>query len=176
MITGDKKVFLLNEIWMLAVAGAFQRANIYALGIPEIEKQKFKNFLKKQVIEISDSYTSTVTSEQHILNIHKICQPSEFSTILNNGCLSFGSGQKLLNLYLKYLWSLSLIPEPPHFPVDRIIQEKLKIKTLFSWTKRDEFGETQYHEIIKAARDIAAKEFKTLAVLEMELFNRRSNS
>jgi hypothetical protein len=50
------------------------------------------------------------------------------------GKINFGIAQKMLNLYLKYMWSLGNIQEPPHFPVDRIIQIKL-IRT--SQTTRD---------------------------------------
>ena len=35
--------------------------------------------------------------------------------------MRFGTSQKAFNLYLKYLWRLGKIVEPPHCPIDEII-------------------------------------------------------
>jgi hypothetical protein len=46
----------------------------------------------------------------------------------------YGVAQKLLNLFLKYLWCLGTIAEPPHCPVDRIIIGKTCYKDK-NWTE-----------------------------------------
>lgn len=57
---------------------------------------------------------------------------------MRGGQFSFGVAQKLFNLALKFYWSLGLIAEPPHCPIDLLVQEKgLKLKQteIKSWTK-----------------------------------------
>lgn len=66
-----------------------------------------------------------------------------------------------------------LIP-PPHFPVDRIIQQKLKYKGLFPWTQMPD--EIEYLKIINFAKQVAAeKDFESIAGLELNLVTRRNN-
>lgn len=55
------------------------------------------------------------------------------------------------NLYLKYQWCLGNIHEPPHFPIDRIIQKKLKPKPIINWTEMN--TAEAYMEIIRAVSD-----------------------
>ena len=87
----------------------------------------------------------------------------------------------MLNLYLKYQWCLGNIKEPPHFPVDRIIQQKLngwaRAKgipqlELMHWTRFTD--EKHYLEVINLARSIAkldsSSKMLTPAQLELELF------
>jgi hypothetical protein len=63
---------------------------------------------------------------------------------LKNGSLDIGTSQKILNLYLKYLWCSRLIDfEPPHFPLDRMIQEGRTSK-IVSWTKEIKSYETYF--------------------------------
>ena len=98
--------------------------------------------------------------------------------------MNFGISQKMLNLYLKYQWCLGNIKEPPHFPVDRIIQEKLnqvaknnnlpKI-VIEAWTLFE--NETKYLHIIRFAEQVkntatSLKQF-SLPELELHLFDRR---
>jgi len=175
-----KREFILDEIWMLTINAAFQRASIYKSNATESAKFAFKKELKGKVNTISKSYiTGEVEEKEHIKNIQSIIAFSEqFKGILNNGKLNFGISQKILNLYLKYLWCLDVLKfPPPHFPVDRIIQGKLKINTPFPWTQMS--NEKEYGIVIERAKKILmTKEFenlKNLPELELFLFNRRSN-
>ena len=81
--------------------------------------------------------------------------------------------QKVFNLYLKFLWCLGFIAEPPHFPVDRIIQQKLKIKLIKPWTKFTSVDE--YMLVINHARELLGEKYKSLPELELELFNDRND-
>ena len=85
--------------------------------------------------------------------------------------------EEMLNLFLKCQWCLGNIKEPPHFPVDRIIQQKLneqaKLKglsklELLPWTQFKD--ETHYSKVINHAR---ALNITTPAKLELKLFQRR---
>ena len=112
-----KKQFLLNEIWNLSISGAFQRANVYDTGCKdEKSKNDCKKRLKKLIIEIAEQYKKEVDEKTHLENIQRVFEFTD--SCLTNGKLNFGVSQKLLNLYLKYLWCLEMIPTPPHFPIE----------------------------------------------------------
>lgn len=179
--------FIQNEIWMLTFGGAFQRANIYKKTASEVQKGYFKT-LTRGFIEnvLLESYKiGKISDEQHVENIKNISEySSNFSEIFQGGKINFGISQKLLNLYLKYMWSLGNIEEPPHFPIDRIIQGKLightrqlgiKPIALKPWTQFND--EKHYLEVINSARDliINSESFArhSLAELELLLFDRR---
>lgn len=175
-----KKTFINSEIWSLTIGGAFQRSNVYKLDVLEKDKKDFKFMLKGYIDNtIVPSYNKgNISDDVHIENIRSVQQyTSNFDKLLTNGQFNFGVSQKLLNLYLKYLWCLDIIPEPPHFPVDRIIQEKLKYKPIIAWTKIETSEE--YMSIINFARTkINPKnEFSTsLATIELHLFSRRNDA
>lgn len=172
----QKTDFLKDELWTLTIGAAFQRSNVYR-GIPkDFDKQAFKKSLRTFIqTEILPIYKNKVDDKLHIKTIKRICNFSKKQNVKMN----FGVSQKLLNLYLKYQWCLrDEMPEPPHFPVDRIIQQKLKIKNPFAWTKMED--ETKYLEVINIARNVLRENKhkecnNSLAQLELKLFNRRNN-
>ncbi|KVV16422.1 hypothetical protein [Flavobacterium sp. TAB 87] len=180
--------FIQNEIWILTFGGAFQRANIYiAKDLAEQKKSDFKKGIRAFIEStILDNYKTTLVSdENHIQNIKKVSDYSaNFSELFNNEKINFGIAQKMLNLYLKYRWSLGHIQSPPHFPVDRIIQELLnkelkaigiKGEELKAWTQFTD--EHHYIKVIKNARELILKKESfanhSLAELELSLFQRR---
>ncbi len=79
--------------------------------------------------------------------------------------------QKLLNLYLKYLWCMGHVAEPPHCPVDRIILAETTLRDRLNWTKIT--TREQYMSAINALRQVATAQGQSLAV--WELLNYRSN-
>ena len=175
-----KKEFLNNEIWILTFGGAFQRANIYKENFSEKIRTDFRKALRTKVESfVKKKYHQKVEQEQHIEIIKELVNFSYNLTIEGN-CIpiNFGVAQKLLNLYLKYLWCLEEIPTPPHFPVDRIIQEKL-IKILkdnkldclklLPWTQFED--DKHYKKVIESAKLITynVEEFKDLSLAELEL-------
>ncbi|PKG42831.1 hypothetical protein [Psychroflexus sp. MES1-P1E] len=119
-----------------------------------------------------------VSDEQHINKIKEVSEySSHFSELFNGGQINFGIAQKMLNLYLKYQWCLGNIAEPPHFPVDRIIQQKLNEQAklrgvpkleLLSWTQFKD--EIHYSKVINHARSL---KIVSTAQLELKLFKRR---
>ncbi len=170
----QKQQFILYEIWMLTVNASFQRANIYVPGTPEKDRQILREALKQHIMQTSKMYALPVNENQHLENIKSVITFSlPYKHMLQNASLSFGVSQKLLNLYLKYLWSLNIIPTPPHFPVDNIIQTALKIKNK-PWTQKH-FDEDAYMEVInEAAKQLGAK-YKNIAEWELANFKRRIN-
>jgi hypothetical protein len=172
MSSKNKQSFLHYEIWILSFGGAFQRSGVYS-NATEIERTKFRKELRTYIEDtILPQYKNAVSEEQHIANLLNIVEYStKFKNILNNGKLNLGISQKLLNLVLKYLWCLGEIKTPPHFPVDRIIQQKIKNKPLINWTGITQIEE--YLKIIRLAEVLAKKEKMSLAQWELESFSRR---
>lgn len=180
-ITTNKNNFLIDEIWLLTFGGAFQRSKVYTN--TKLDKTKFRNGLRSHIENlISMCYHKEVNAKEPLNNINTLITKS--IELVNP--INFGVAQKLLNLHLKYLWCLNKIPEPPHFPVDRRIQEKLNevakdnnISTIKieAWTK---FKDHQHYDtIIAMAKDISnkVKAFKDMspAQLELKLFKRQGS-
>lgn len=172
MNSNHKQTFLHYEIWILSFGGAFQRSGVYS-NATEIERNEFRKKLRDYIENnLLTQYKNAVSEEQHISNLLNIIEySSNFKDILNNGKLNLGISQKLLNLVLKYLWCLGDIATPSHFPVDRIIQEKIKNKPLINWTGLTKVEE--YLKIIRLAEALAKKENMSLAQWELENFSRR---
>jgi len=168
-----QQTFINTEIWILTFGGAFQRANIYADKVSEKQRKAFRDALILKVEkDLLPQYKNEVSEEKHIQNILEIVAYShEHTPILKPGQLYFGVAQKLLNLYLKYQWCLGNIAQPPHFPVDRIIQQKLKFKPIINWTSMK--SEEEYKSIINHAQDKIKETGLSLAEWELEEFARK---
>lgn len=173
-----KKEFIQDEFWMLTINAAFQRANVYTNSPSEEVRNYFKSELREYISNsLIPFYENTIVSEDtHIENIQLLSRYTEkYRDILREGKLNFGVCQKLLNLYLKYLWCIDEVKIPPHFPVDRIIQNELGISNPISWTKN--MGVDEYILIISFAKEMLSVHKKdNLAELELELFKRRNNN
>jgi hypothetical protein len=174
-----KEDFINKEIWMLTFGASFQRAYAYVESASNDTKIIFKSNTTVVVENMLAQYkTGEVSDEQHITNIKKLSNSTkQYSEIFNGGQINFGISQKMLNLYLKYQWCLGNIAEPPHFPVDRIIQQKLneqaKLKgfpklELLPWTQFKD--EIHYSKVINHARSL---KIVSPAQLELKLFKRR---
>lgn len=167
-----KKNFLDNEMWILTIGGAFQRANIYVKGTKvDKDRENFRSSLKSKVLELANRYVNKINEQDHLDNIEELILSCR-NDILNGGQLGFGPAQKLLNLYLKYEWCRGIIAEPPHCPVDRIVLSKLKQNPTPNWTMIKTPDE--YMELVQALKGEAKKHGKSLAEWELEIFNRRS--
>lgn len=168
----QKALFVNSEIWILVFGGAFQRANVYKENISENQRKEFREFLMAFVdAKILPQYKTVVDEDVHIQNIESlITHANQKAELLKENTFRFGVAQKIVNLFLKYHWCLGNIECPPHFPVDRIIQGKLKIP-IIPWTEMDEVG--QYRDIINFAKEKASAEGVSLAQWELQNFSRR---
>jgi hypothetical protein len=171
MTNNLKKNFIDDEIWILTFGGGFQRAKIYKKNTNDAEKKELRTYIKQYVRKLmKSSYAQKCpSSTTHSKNISTFSDDisKKFGKILDRGRFKIGIGQKILNLYLKYLWCLDIIPEPPHCPFDRIIISKLRLDV--SWTKLDNID--QYKNLVDVAKSKA--ESKSLAEWELEVFSRR---
>ena len=133
-----KVEFLNKEVWILSFGGAFQRANVYKRNINESLRKEFRKSIQFKIEEYVKKYYvhNSPTSDEHCDNLIEIKKWTDgnFSQILSKNEIKLGVVQKLLNLYLKYLWCLGKVCKPPHCPIDRIIISKLNIKNPPNWT------------------------------------------
>ena len=137
-MTDIKSDFLNKEIWILSFGGAFQRANVYKKNIDENLRKEFRKSIQIKIEEYVEKFYvhRSPNSNKHCNNLLEIKEwvDKNFSKILTKNEIKLGVIQKLLNLYLKYLWCLGKISKPPHCPIDRIIISKLNIKNPPNWT------------------------------------------
>lgn len=179
----SKKDFIHNEIRMLTFGAAFQRAGVYKTNAPEKKKVWMRNKMHSFMVNMLSQYQDKkkiVSDKQHIENLLALQLFSKnFNELFIDGQLPLGVIQKMFNLFLKYHWCLGNIGTPPHFPIDRIIQQRLYIKPLIAWTQMKEIDE--YMRIINHARDcmqdqefMGVSKAASLAELELKLFERRN--
>ncbi len=97
-----------------------------------------------------------MSEEQHIRHIKEISETltRDFGKALYEGRFRLGTSQKVLNLYLKYLWCLGDIPIPPHCPFDAGIIGRAGVK--LNWTELDD--ENEYMALVKRAKITAGEE------------------
>ncbi|TDK43478.1 hypothetical protein [Algoriphagus formosus] len=169
-IKQEQKEFLKEQLWSSTIRAATSRAgNIYKVGTTEEDKKSFKKALHEFVNEIIQNHYEAKTPDEptHLKNIKEL---KEYANRLEFVNFRYGHAQKVLNLYLKYLWCLGLVQEPPHFPVDRLIQQKMKIKNSSNWTK--DMDQDEYKKVIEEARAIAKREnCGSIAALELNFYN-----
>jgi hypothetical protein len=173
----EQKTFLKKELWTLTIGAAFGRASVYKDGNPNdyglsLEKQAFKTDLRAYIDQklLPQYQSSGISDEAHLSNIHSLCDFScSHGHLLTNAQLNFGVGQKMLNLWLKYLWCLGEIETPPHFPVDRRIQEIMKYPEITPWTQFQDHA--PYMAIIRYAREHFPK-YNSISEMELDLYER----
>lgn len=129
----EKEKFLRWQFFMLTISASFRRGNVYKKDVIEDKKKAFRKSLYFELNYMADNHESFKTQEALISSISFIMQQSKsYDQILQGQGLRFGTCQKLVNLYLKYLWCAGIITEPPpHFPLDRLIQRGSK---KINWT------------------------------------------
>ncbi|MCR9066173.1 MAG: hypothetical protein NXI00_19535 [Cytophagales bacterium] len=165
-------LFIKSEIWQLTIHGAYQRVKIFkdehSAGVIKV----FEDALRLEVLSLAeDQYKVTVSSEDHLENIQLLASYFQESEMLHEKVPAFAFAQKFLNLFLKNLWCLGEIAEPPHFPIDRSLQRFLGIASqdILSWTQID--TPEKYMYIINRAK--AMKGETTLADFELRLYNEK---
>jgi len=169
----EKKEFLNNEILSSSIFAGLTRNRIYKQKIDENDRIKFKNNLKHKLKEYGRGYKTKISDTEHIENIKRFSDgiSAEFGKILNGNRFRIGTSQKLLNLYLKYLWILGWISEPPHCPFDSIIIAELGLGAEIKFTKFD--SEEDYNSLVTAAAKKAKDAKLSIAQWELKVFNRR---
>ncbi len=170
----DKWEFVNNEILASSIFGGLTRGfAVYKSEVAEQDKKEFKNLLKQKLKEYALSYGKEVSSEQHTKNVEKFADEvsKESSEILTGGRFRIGRAQKVLNLYLKYLWVLGKIPKPPHCPFDSMVIVELGLDPEIKFTKLD--SEKDYKRLVMTAIQKAEDAKLSIAQWELKLWNQK---
>ena len=126
------------------------RNRVYSRAEIGNERTAFRSRFASMIRAAAEQYKQPVPDDQHCATIRTIADSlsTEFKPILRGGRLRYGTAQKMLNLYLKYLWRLARIVEPPHCPVDSVVLGAGGIAG--RWTESD--SEEEYRCWIKHLR------------------------
>ena len=162
--------FIKKIILGRTIQAAFQRGKVYPDGLSQKAKDDLKNSIKEELVRISGKYVNEVSEEKHLRNIEVLSQTitRKHKRKLKNGCLRIGTAQKLLNVFIKFLWCLGAAKEPKHCPIDRIVLRQIKSDR--KWTDLKSIKE--YKEIISEIRKHIHNE--TVARWEWTLWNRKA--
>jgi|SRR3989344_3181951 len=168
-----QKEFLHREFFAMAWSAASQHNKIYRKDkkVSENKKTEFHKFMREILNSISEGYKKEIDEKQHVGNINGLKDKIEknYDNLLKNSKITFGTCQKVLNVYLKYLWSLKEIATPPHCPIDSFVIKELRKKfSKISWTKIEE---RDYWDIIETIKEIAKGQ--SIAEWELIIFNDR---
>lgn len=152
------------------IQAAFQRGKVYKPNLKKQHKEEVKESIRGELRRLAQIYNGNITEEDHIRNIKNLSR--KISRIhrdkLRNGRLRIGTSQKLLNVYLKFLWCLDTVEEPSHCPIDGIVLREIKNKK--KWT--DIKSLRKYRTIINEIRRHIMENDTTVARWEWELWNR----
>lgn len=168
-----KDEVIKSSLWQATVYAAFQRAKVYSGTATDIDKRGIKQTLEKEINARLPKYVSAVSETTHVKHIEAIAQNinnTEWSSALEYGKIPIGVVQKAFNLYLKFMWCLKKIHEPPHCPVDKVIIDKLPYKDRKSWTKIRDIQ--TYETLVNQLKELAKNEGKTLSLWELEVYEK----
>ncbi len=175
----NKEQFLLNEYQNMSILAALStrdKKNPVYIKSPAKEKEArlswFKKYLKTKLDQYTKQYKDKINENKHNENIEKLTQEitAEYQDILHEGNFRIGITQKLLNLYLKYLWVSDRIPTPPHCPFDSIVISNLGLKNI-KWTALKDIKE--YKLLVEEAKKFTKGKNLSLSEWELELWNQK---
>ena len=170
MLENDKKKFILNAAFGFAISDSFRRNHIYCKKITDKQKKDFKIAIKQYLRDNLNTFIEQITVEEYINIVSAFSNhfSDRFSNILTGERLRIGTAQKLIGMFLKYLWIFGYTCKKPFLcPFDNIIlQQHLRLNG--KWTELDDVN--QYRSIIQAAlRDANGL---SLAQWELQTYNR----
>jgi hypothetical protein len=152
-----------DKAWSNSWGAAVQHNPTYLPAATSGERNQVRNGVRVAVEQLSSSYQRCVDEAAHEENISNLADDisKQFGPLLMGGRFRIGTSQKVFNLYLKFLWCFGSIPEPPHCPLDRRVQERAKLPRIIKWTGLDNISE--YHGVMQTLR----RNDQTLAVWEL---------
>jgi hypothetical protein len=161
--------FLRDEFFSLTLMAAVQRGDVYTAEARESARKTFRLELRRKLEEIAWGYHKPVGENAHLKNICLLADhlTKNHSETLKRRRFRIGTAQKALNLYLKYLWCIGAITEPPHCPFDFQIIRRLRGFGQIRWTTLDDIE--SYKLLVAAARH--ASHPLSIAQWELEAYN-----
>ncbi len=119
--------------------------------VPPNDRVHFWHAIRDSLHELEDiAQDLAFPIDQYIHHVEEFANAmtNDFAEILHNARFRIGIAQKVIGLYLKYLWLFDLTPEPTICPFDRIIIEGV-LDMNGNWTQFDD--QQTYQGIIDAA-------------------------
>ncbi len=179
------EIFLKNAIidTIIKVSFGTRSTKIYMDKISDNMKRDLKLYLKASLIELIDEIINNDNKGDYPIS-DKIEELSNTVTqkhenILYHNRFRIGISQKIINLLLKYYWSMGKINTPPHCPYDGIIKayacgadyrDIVNGNNLPNWTDLDDIN--AYKDTMKILTQIAKRDvFDSLAKWELQKFN-----
>jgi hypothetical protein len=173
--------FLKNEFLMFSLNAGFQtRNNNYPVYNSRTLSSDVKLNLKKDIYKFLLSYIEFFNSSTEEIHYNQILQLSvkitqSYNQVLFQGRFRIGISQKIINLFLKYMWAANQIKMPYHCPFDNIIITELSKndanKNLKDWTMLDSIED--YRKYVFAAQKRANEDGLSIADWEMVKWRRR---
>ena len=178
----EKKEFVLSELWKRAVGATLSRNPTYLKTATSKQTESFKiglrTDLKPTLESIANAHIQLPMIEEDLIKIISTTARDysrKYKTILINGRFRIGSVQKLVNLYLKYLWTTGYGNKPPHCPFDREVLSKLySVHKMSSWTQENSISE--YKKWVKKAQEKAIAQKCSIAEWELIIYNEIMNN
>lgn len=170
-MNAEQEHFLREEFLTMSINGALRRSYTYSpQSASDKDRVNFREELRRELKKIAAEYTTTVAAQTHLSSIQGLADAltSKYSRFLVGGRFRIGIAQKALNLYLKYLWCLGLIPLPPHCPFDQIIIDQLPGCADLRWTLINTIDD--YIKLVKVATKRATP--KSLSEWELQEWTR----
>ncbi|MCP5461878.1 MAG: hypothetical protein H7A34_01700 [bacterium] len=138
----DRKNFLCTTfIGSTMIAGLATRSKEFPVYNKKRKKRDLlKKHIRKTIMGIAhkvEYQNGTVSSDEHVQLIEYTARDvsEKFYYYLHNGRLRIGVTQKLINLYLKFLWCAKLIKQPPHCPIDGFVRDIVRLE--YNWISSD---------------------------------------
>lgn len=177
-IKDRKKEFIHREICSLcfiASLGMARRIRFYKN--KKVDREPIKKYLRDELRKLSIKYSQKIKSGNHIKTIENFQNQANkkfLGKLAENG-FTFGRAQKLVNLYLKYMWICGYTKEPPHCPIDSIIiRELCRIRKLGREFRGLSFLKMNKDKYKKVLLEIeGARGNQSIAEWELNIFNRR---
>lgn len=170
-ITEKKREFMHREICALCFLASFGMARRIPFYKKDADREAIREYIRDELWELSIKYSRKVEENEHIKTIETFQNEvnKKFLGMLARNGLTFGRAQKLINLYLKYMWVCGFIKEPPHCPIDSIIIGKLGREVRgFRFTN---MGKDDYKKVLLGIKKIKGEQ--SIAEWELQVFNRR---
>ena len=166
-----QSAFLSRALLSTSVIATAQRNKLYSEGSSTEARKQFRTALREALKKLLLEYRKSVSDERHCANIERLSTElsAKHKKALNDKRFRIGSAQKALNLYLKFMWCLGRIRQPPHCPFDAIVLAEIPDSKTVKWTQLDDIS--VYQEIVSNARKQAGK--TSLANWEMEIYGKR---
>ena len=168
-MTPEQQIFIEEELYSMTLMATVQRGNIYRVGVSEKDRGCLRIALQKELANLLQFYQSDVLDSVHITNVESLSNKlsDSYNNILADSRFRIGSAQKALNLYLKYMWCIGLIPRPPHCPFDSVVLSRIPGCENMKWTQIDLVSD--YNFIVERAKVVAGN--VSLAEWELQLYN-----